>query len=57
MRPKSLFELTEKFYWVTSCVRVNIMGKISGIYKNRFFACVLCVIYAAASWGIALFGI
>jgi len=30
--------------------------KISEIYKNRFFACVLCVIYAAASWGIALFG-
>jgi len=57
MRPKSLFELTEKFYWVTSCVRVNIMDKISGIYKNRFFAFVLCFIYAAASWGIALFEI
>jgi len=28
------------------------MDKISGIYKNRFYACVLCVIYAAASWGI-----
>ena len=33
-----------------------LINKISDIYKNRFYACVLCVIYAAAAWGIALFG-
>jgi len=56
MRSKSLFELTGKFLWLRSYVTVDIMDKISEIYKNRFFACVLCFIYAAASWGIALFG-
>jgi len=56
MRSKSLFELTGKFLWLISYVTVDIMDKISEIYKNRFFACVLCFIYAAASWGIALFG-
>ena len=56
MGSKSLFELTGKFLWLRSYVAVDIMDKISEIYKNRFFACVLCVIYAAASWGIALFG-
>jgi len=56
MRSKSLFGLTGKFLWLRSYVPVDIMDKILEIYKNRFFACVLCVIYAAASWGIALFG-
>ena len=56
MRSKSLFELTGKFLWLRRYVAVDIMDKISEIYKNRFFACVLCVIYGAASWGIALFG-
>ena len=56
MRSKSLFGLTGKFLWLINYITVDTMDKISEIYKNLFFACVLCVIYAAASWGIALFG-
>ena len=32
------------------------MNNLSNIYKKPFFACILCIIYAAASWGMALFG-
>jgi len=32
------------------------MKNLLNIYKRPFFACVVCAIYAAASWGIALFG-
>ena len=56
MRSKSLFELTGKFLWRRRYVKLNIIDKILEIYTNRFVACVLCVIYGAASWGIALFG-
>jgi len=56
MRSKSLFGLTGKFLWLINYIKVDIMDKISEIYENLFFAFVLCFIYSASSWGIALFG-
>ena len=56
MRSKSLFGLTGKFLWLINYITVDTMDKISEIYKNLFFACVLFFVYAAALWGIELFG-
>ena len=38
-----------------TCNIIEIMKAISDTYKKPF-ACILCVIYAAASWGMVLFG-
>ena len=38
-----------------TCNIIEIMKAIADTYKKPF-ACILCVIYAAASWGMVLFG-
>ena len=39
-----------------TCNIIEIVKAIPDIYKKPFVACILCVIYAAASWGMVLFG-
>ena len=39
-----------------TCNIIEIVKAIPDIYKKPFVACILCIIYAAGSWGMVLFG-